>query len=135
MGGAAFLVFVGGVGVVTWSVFCLTVGARMISSARLRWAEDAEARAKIQSAKQIQEANKKMDETNKAMRAQIAEVNKKADEASKKADALSAETRKNSAQLSQLSAQVAALTKGINLQTEQLRAHLSGQDQDQGRRD
>ena len=100
----------------------------MISSTRLKCAENAEKRAKIQSAKQIEE-------TNKAMQAQIAEINKKADEASKKADALSAETRKNSAQLSQLSAQVDTLTKGINLQTEQLRTFFSGRDQGQGRRD
>ena len=128
MAAASVVVAFVGVSTAAWSVFCLTAGVEMISSTRLKCAENAEKRAKTQSAKQIEE-------TNKAMQAQIKEINKKADEASKKADALSAETRKNSAQLSQLSAQVDTLTKGINLQTEQLRTYLSGRDQDQGRRD
>ena len=79
----------------------------MISSMRLKCAENAEKRAKTQTAKQIEE-------TNKAMHAQIKEINRKADETNEKVD---------------------ILTKGINLQTEQLRTYLSGRDQDQSRRD
>jgi ABC-type phosphate transport system auxiliary subunit len=139
----SFLVVMSGVAAWGWSVFGLTAGVEMISKTRLRCAENAEKRAKIQSAKQIQEANQRMDETNKAVHAQMAEINKKADEMNKKinalsaetnskVDALSAETRKNSAQLS---TQVDTLTKEINLQTEQLRTFFSGRDQGQGRRD
>jgi peptidoglycan hydrolase CwlO-like protein len=89
-----------GVSTAAWSVFCLTAGVEMISSTRLKCAENAEKRAKTQSAKQIEE-------TNKAMQAQIKEINKKADETNEKVD---------------------ILTKGINLQTEQLRTYLSGRD-------